>query len=475
MKLQFLGATRTVTGSCYLLEVNGLKILIDCGMFQGVGVEDRNYKDFDFNPHEIDFVVLTHSHLDHCGLLPKLYKEGFAGKLFMTIPTREIVENMLLDSAKVQEIKYRDSKRVKKQRIRRKDDDLETSSIIYPMYDTRDVIDLLDKCAETCKYCLDINLGSGISFKFLRVGHALGAASVLFSIKEVTKGFKRILFSGDIGNSQQELDNRFDYAKEADYVVMESLYGGEEHEERKKTIKDFSKAISDTLNRGGNVLIPSFTYQRSQEMLYILKKLLGQDKIPSKTKVFLDSPLAIRITDIYKKYFRYLNQKVIKIFKDGNRLFTCKNFVFTSKPTESKGINKVHNSIIIAGHGMCAGGRILHHIYHNISDTKSSILFVGYQAEGTLGREILDGAKEVSLNNKRIPVNSEVYRYSSFSAHAGNNDLVNWLSKVKMEGIRQIYLVHAEEKRSVEFRDILKRKGYNDIVIPKWKEIYDLN
>lgn len=476
MKIQFLGATRTVTGSCFLIKTERTKFLVDCGLFQGVEVEDRNYEDFKFDPASIDFAVLTHAHIDHCALLPKLYKKGFRGKVYTTIPTRGVMEHMLLDSAKVQEIKFRDGKR--KHKTQRKDEAWQLSEYIeeevpirHPIYDTRDVLGLLDH-VEVLEYCKTLKINEEVSIRFLRVGHALGAASILLVINENGKE-KKLLFSGDMGNQQLRLDSRFDYPNEADFVIMESLYGGQKHEDRRQTEIKFAQAINRTLSRGGNVLIPAFTYQRSQEMLYILKKLVESGEIPNNVRIYLDSPLAIKITDEYKKYYRYLNPDVAEKIKSGGELFSCRNIVFSRTPSESKKIKKKQGSIIMAGHGMCAGGRIIYHLLDNLEDKRSSVLFVGFQAEGTLGQEILEGKKKITIDSRKLKVKAEIVKLFGFSAHADNAGLLRWVGSMEKKRLKKIFLVHADEEISFDFKKTLERSGY-EVVVPEWKKEYEI-
>lgn len=436
-------------------------------MFQGVEVEHLNYEEFAFNPREINCVFLTHSHLDHCGLLPKLYKEGFRGKVYMTPPTRAIIEFMLLDSAKVQELRFRESREGKKYKgWTLLDGDLAESSIKWPIYDTTDVLGLLELCT-TEKFGEEFE-NNGIQAKFLRAGHALGAASVLL----VVEG-KRFIFSGDLGNPRSRLDSVLNFPRKAEYIVMESLYGGRFHEDRTLTEEKFLKVINKTLSRGGNIIIPSFTYQRSQEILFLLKSLTEKGNISRDVRVFLDSPLAINITGVYKKYFKYLNPKVVRKYKSGESIFYSPNFVFAEDSKASKRIRKRRGSIIVAGHGMCAGGRIVYHLRDNLDDRRSSIVFVGFQAPGTLGREIIDGKKEVLIEDKKVRVKAEIVKLYGFSAHADHEGLLNWLSHTDKKDVKQVFLVHGEEETSRNLKESLEKDGYSAI-IPEWKEEYEV-
>jgi len=472
MRITFLGATRTVTGSKYLVETKKRRFLIDCGMYQGTDIEERNYKKFTFDPRNIDFVILTHAHLDHCGLLPKLYKDGFRGQVYMTPPTRYIVDLMLMDSAKIQEIRFQQHQKMQRMKgWALKQYDLSRISIQKPIYDSRDAIGLLRQ-TKIVRFGEKIKNSDEVSFSFFRAGHALGAASVKLYIHEEGKT-QRIVFSGDLGNPEQHLDRVIEYPKDPDYVVMESLYGGREHPDRSQEEDRFIEKINNTLSRGGNVIIPSFTFQRSQELLYVLKMLISNKKIPSNVRVYLDSPLALSVTEGYKRYFRHLNPEIIKSISHGNQLFTLKNFVFVRNSYDSRKIRKKQGSIIIAGSGMCVGGRVLSHLTTNLPDKKSSIIFVGFQAPDTLGREIIGGAQEVSIDDKIIPVKAEIVSVD-FSAHAGNRDLLTWIGHVDPSDLKRIFLVHAEEHCSEELKKTLRKKGYH-VTIPQWKKEYILH
>lgn len=471
MKIKFLGASQTVTGSCFLVDTDYGKFLVDCGMFQGEKFEKRNYYDFEFDPKEIDFVVVTHSHLDHAGLLPKLYKQGFRGDVFMSTPTRAIADNMLMDSAKVQEIKFREAQRGSKS-----DDDWEldapgtdeANEYHGIIYDTPDVIGVLGLTKEL-KYGEIRKINSGLKVKLLRVGHALGASSVEIDVKNSQGKMRKLLFSGDIGNSRSKLDSIFDYPTEANYVIMESLYGQREHDDREYTEKTLSAAINQTLDRGGNVLIPAFTYQRSQEILYLFKRFLDNGVIPKKTRIYLDSPLALRNLEVYKKYHDYLGPKE----NNSSALFSHPNFVFSRSQRDSKRINKARKSIIIAGHGMCVGGRIRHHLIHNIEDKRASVIFIGYQAENTLGRELIEGAENVKIDKVNRKVEADIIRLFGFSAHGDRSDLLRWLEGISLEDSDRVFLVHAEEQVSKEFGKELLERGYK-VTVPEWKQEFEL-
>ncbi len=472
MKIKFLGATRTVTGSCYLLKVGDTKFMVDCGMFQGVGIEKRNYEEYEFDPKSIDFVILTHAHLDHCGLLPKLYKNGFRGQVYTTPPTSKVVKLMLLDSAKVQGYKSEEiNKRNEEGYMLVKEMSDEEIRLSKPIYDVVDVMGLF-KHIKVINFNRKYKINKNIEFKFLRVGHALGAASIEMWILDSNKN-KKLVFSGDIGNSQSRLDSNFDYPNRAQFIITECLYGGKEHSDRGKDESKLKDVINKTIKRGGNVVIPSFTYQRSQEILYTLKLLIKDKKIPRDIKIYLDSPLAIKITNVYKKYFNYLNPEIVKSEKSGRNIFFYRNVIQVKDSRMSRSIRKKRGAVIIAGHGMCAGGRIIYHLIDNLDDRRSSIVFIGFQAEGTLGKKIVDGAKEVFIDKKKVKVKADIVKLFSFSAHAGHNDLMMWLGSFNKRIIKNIFLVHAEEDVSCSFRRLLTKRGY-PVVVPKWKKDYNL-
>jgi len=457
MKIKFFGAAQEVTGSCFLLEHEDISILVDCGMFQGISIEDRNYEKFAFEPSQIDIVILTHAHLDHCGLLPKLYKHGFRGTVYATPPTRAVSELMLLDSAKVQELRFRNGKKAQYKGWNIGVAEATRLSFQKPLYDTTDVMNLMTHF-EVVAFKQPKVLNQNVQFTFLRAGHALGAASVKLRINEGGT-IREIVFSGDIGNDKQRLDNRIDYPDSADYVVMESLYGGKYHDSREKDEARLGEIIEQTYAHGGNIIIPSFTYQRSQELLFTLKQLLDQGRIPGDIKIYLDSPLGIRVTEIYKRYFEYLNPKLQHSLKSANALFDFHNVIPLESNKQSMRIRKKRGSIIIAGHGMCVGGRVIFHLIENLPDPRSSVVFVGYQAEGTLGRQIVGGEKELLIEETRVAVRASIYQLNSFSAHADHDHLLTWVKKIDTRKLRKVFLVHAEESTSIPFKGAISELG----------------
>jgi metallo-beta-lactamase family protein len=421
MKLHFHGGARIVTGTNYLLEVGNTKILIDCGMFQGAQhVEDKNYEDFPFNPEEIDFLLVTHAHIDHTGRIPKLYKDGFQGKILATRPTKDFAKNMLEDSQGILEYEAKKLKR-------------------KPLYKKIDVEKSL-KLIEGVNYGKKIDLDKGISCRFRDAGHILGSAII-----EVWAEGKKIVFSGDLGNPPVPLLKPTEFIKEADYVVIESTYGDRIHEVGKQRKDLLENAIEDTIAKRGVLMIPALALERTQELLYELNELVENHRIP-KVPIFIDSPLAIRDLEVYRKYPEYYNKEAAYLIKSGDDLFKFPGLVLTKTVEESKRINDIKPpKIIIAGSGMSTGGRILHHEIRYLPNPNNTILFISFQIAGCLGRRIFDRVKEVKIFNEIIPVRAEVRAIGGYSAHADQETLRNWIDKVERP-IKHVFVVQGEEE-----------------------------
>jgi len=442
MQIRFYGAARGVTGSCFMLE-NGSKILVDIGMFQG-SVEKRNYRRFSFEPHEIDAVIITHSHLDHIGLLPKLVSKGFNGEVFSTPATREIAKYMLYDAAKVQE---EEAEQISRKNL------MKGKKPVKPLYESRDV----DKCWKLKWNKVKIGKEINIDDNYItlhRAGHVIGSAFV-----EIDTG-KRFVFSGDLGEEDKLIIKGPDLPPKTDYLIVESTYGNRNHKSIKESIEELREAINTTFMKGGNVLIPSFALERTQEILYVLHRLHKSGKLPD-CRVFLDSPLAIDITGIFKRHPELYNTKT-----DENP-FSVPNLKMTKSIKDSREINDIkENAIIIAGSGMCNGGRIKHHLKHNLWRKECSLVIVGWQAYGTLGRKLVDGLKRVWIYGEQIAVKSKIYTINGFSAHAGRDYLIKWSNAAKPG---RTFIVHGEFEVSQKLANELRKYGH-DCVIPKWKQ-----
>jgi metallo-beta-lactamase family protein len=444
IKVTPFGAAKTVTGSCHLLEVNDLKVLIDCGMFQGEN-EEKNYEPFPFNPSEIDYLIVTHAHIDHVGRIPLLVKNGFKGRIIATKPTRELTQLMLLDSAKVMKEEYEQALK-------------EGKEAKPPLYDEDDVYTAMLRFNVIAEYHKPLYLSKDVKVLFRNAGHILGSAFVEFYIGN--NPVRKIVFSGDLGRREKLIIQPLEFEDSADYVFTESTYGNRDHKRLKETIKEFKNAVIETLKGGGNVVIPTFALERAQEILYILRNMYKRGELPSEVQVFLDSPLAGAITRLFKQFPEYFNEATKKLIYRGENPFWFPQVRFTQTVEESMKINEVRKgAIILAGSGMATGGRVLHHLKHNLGRKECSVIFVGYQVKGTLGRKLIDGAKEVEIFGKRIKVKARIYTINGLSSHAGKSLLLKWISNVK--NLKRVFIVHGEPPVMKVFREELIQKGIN--------------
>jgi metallo-beta-lactamase family protein len=458
--IQSYGATQEVTGSCHILSIDDKKIMIDCGMFQGEE-EEQNAKKFEFNPADIDYILITHAHLDHIGRIPKLIKEGFRGKIYATKPTMELAYIILLDSAKIMNEDF-DTKRRKAVRQAKE------KKVKAPLYGPLDVEKTFNQI-EWINPLYDeyYDLCEGISFRYKNAGHILGSAFIELSYTQKGKS-KTIVFSGDIGNSNHLVLPNLQKCSRANTLYVESTYGDREHQSIKSTIKEFKKIIIKTLNKKGNVLIPSFAIERTQELLCILREMHNDGELP-KCKIFLDSPMATRATEVYRDYNEELSATCRHNVKEDGTVFNFESLVYTQTPESSKAINNVKSrAIIIAGSGMCNGGRITHHFKHRIWNPKNAVIFVGYQAKGTLGRKIIEGAEWINLYNEDIIVKASIHTINGFSAHADQKTMIKWISKIKK--LKKVFLIHGEVQGQKGFKKAIKEKLDIDAHIVKYKE-----
>jgi len=460
IKLSFLGAAQNVTGSQYLVQSNSTSFLVDCGLYQERELTGRNWGPFPFPPEKLDAVLLTHAHLDHCGLLPRLVREGFKQAIYCTGATAEITRIMLLDSGKIQE-EDADFKRRRHQRESRKGPYPEV-----PLY-TRDDAEAVYPLFSPVKYGQAVRIGDGVEAAFYDAGHVLGSSMVRLRIEQNGEA-RTIIFSGDIGRRNKPILNDPTFFDEADYVIMESTYGDRLLEPPQDAASQLAEAINTTAKRGGNIVIPSFALERSQELLYYLSKFRLEGRIPQ-LKVFVDSPMAVEVTGVFERHPELFDQEMKKLLRQQRSPFDFPGLNLVGTVDESKAINHMDGSvIIIAGSGMCTGGRIKHHLVNNISREESTILFVGYQAAGTLGRQIVDGAKRVRMLGQYYPVRAQITQLNGFSAHADRDGLVRWLSSLRKPP-RRVFITHGELDASQHLAGLIKSRGWETLV-PSYQE-----
>ena len=464
IQLRFLGAAESVTGSRHLIEFNHSKVLIDCGLYQERDLRERNWEDFGVEPAEVDAVLLTHAHLDHCGLLPKLVKEGFKGKVFCTPATAEIAKIVIADSAKIQE---EDAEYKKKRHKRAK---YTPPRPVEPLYNIED--------AEACmsmfkpvKYKTPVKVAEDVEASFYEAGHIFGS-----SIIKVTVGLdgeqRTILFTGDLGRIGKPILKDPAVFEEADYVFVESTYGDRVHTSVEDTKEHLCEAVNKTYADGGNIIVPSFSIERAQEVMYYMNELLMEDRVPN-IMTFLDSPMAVRVTEVFKKHPELYDAEMTALMSQNESPFTYHGLKLVQSTRESKSINHIKGTImVIAGSGMCTGGRVKHHLVNNIHRPESAVLFVGYQAFGTLGRTIVDSepGDEVRILGQHYPVNANIVQVHGFSAHADKVEMLTWLKHLKKPP-RKVFVVHGEKESAHSFKDFLTEETGWNVMVPKYQDI----
>lgn len=466
IRLRFLGAAENVTGSRHLLEFNHSKVLIDCGLYQERDLQYRNWEDFGVEPDKVDAILLTHAHLDHCGLIPKLVKEGFKGPIYATEATAEIAQIVLMDAGKLQE---EDAEYKKK---RHKKEGRQGPRPIEPLYTMEE--------AEACfgqfrpvRFNETVNIGEGIEASFHTAGHILGAAVIKVDVCRNGE-CRTILFTGDFGRTNKPILRDPATFTQADYLLIESTYGDRVHSTVEDTKEQLCKAVNDAYTAGGNIVVPSFSVGRSQEVLYYLNELLLEDRIPH-IMTFLDSPMAVKVTEVFRKHPELYDKQMSRLVTQNESPFSFRGLKLVQSTAESKAINHIRGTImIIAGSGMCTGGRIKHHLVNNITRPESTLLFVGYQANGTLGRLILDGTPEVRILGQTLPVKARVVQVHGFSAHADREEILGWLGNIKTPP-RKVFLVHGEKESAHAFKDyLIENTGWN-VVVPQYQDVVDID
>lgn len=460
MILKFLGGARTVTGSCFYIECNNLKLLVECGMFQGEVAEEINKARFEFSPEEIDYIFITHAHLDHSGMLPKIVKEGFKGRVITTSATKDLLEILLYDSAHIQESDAEWLTR-KAQRAGKPP--------VIPLYTTEDVMDVMP-LIDVRNYGEVFHIGNSIKYRFLDAGHILGSGTLELWFQDSSKE-KKVVFSGDIGKKGNPIVKDPLSPKEADFIVMESTYGNRLHKSLKESTNELIDGIKTTIKKGGNVYLPSFAVGRTQDILYILNNLVREKRLYN-INVYLDSPLAQEATKVYLSHPECFDEEAEKLFSTQDYSNSIK-LHFVESAQGSISLNKIKSGIIvIAGSGMCEGGRIRHHLKHNLWRPECSIIFVGFQAKGTLGRKIIDGAKMVHILGEEIAVKASIYTINGFSAHADQAELIEWLSFFKNSP--EVFIVHGEEDVSIAFSNIVNERFGFKTYVPEKGEMFIL-
>ncbi len=460
MRLTFNGASGIVTGSSYLLEAAGKRMLIDCGMFQGgKDITRLNYEPFPYDPAGVDFLLLTHAHVDHSGLIPKLAKDGFRGRIYATKPTTDLARIMLEDCA---EVNAEDTEQENRRRMRAGQEARE------PLYTIEDVKNAV-KLFSPVDYDSDCQPAPGITARFRNAGHILGSASIELSASEGGKT-TRIFFSGDVGQGGTPIVDDPEQVPAADYVLVESTYGNRSHEDPSTREAALDRVVREAFARGGKLLIPSFSVERTQELLYYLHRLAAAKKLP-KENVFLDSPLSIKATGVFQKDIGYFRESLREEFKEP---FVFKGLEFLRTTQDSMRMNGYEKPcIIIAGNGMCTAGRIRHHLKHNLWKPQTTLLFVGYQAEGSLGRFIEEGAQAVKMMGIEVAVRAHVEKIDSFSSHADEEGLAKWLGAMPQKP-RKVFVIHGEEESSQALAGKLDSLGFSTKV-PKIGESVELS
>ena len=462
MKLSFHGANKTVTGSCHLLECLGKRILIDCGLLQGSRkLEDDNNQPFGFDPAAVDVVLLTHAHADHCGRLALLTKRGFRGEVIATSATFDLARLVILDMTHMHHEETTDTSRNTVMQ--------EMPNGKPPLFSFLDATRTLSQFGRSADYGKAVGITPGISATFYDAGHILGSASILIGIDEPSNK-RTILFSGDIGNAGRPLLRAPQTPDSAEFVVMESTYGDRSHKPFPFTLTEFYDAITSTFARGGNVLIPTFALERAQELLYFLRQGVEDGQLPASMPVFVDSPMAVSATEIFQHHPESYNPHLAEFFVRGEDPFAVPGLRLVRERSESMAINKVKGgAVIMAGSGMCTGGRIRHHLRHNLWNANASIIFVGYAALGTPARNIIDGAKSIELFGDSIPVRASIHTINGFSAHADQQELVAWHARIAGKAIT--FLVHGDALVMTQFERCLSGSR---VEIPDLNQSFDL-
>ena len=463
MKIEFVGAAQTVTGSSYIVKNDEFTLMVDCGMFQGTReLKERNYLNLIYAPDQIDALILTHAHIDHSGLIPRLVRDGFSKPIYATKPTVDLCTVMLPDSAHIQEMDAEILNRRNKKLGR---------DIVDPLYTESDALNALPYFTAV-QYDEIIQILPQVKARFRDAGHILGSASIELWVEEHGKTTK-IVFSGDVGSHDPVIIRDPEMIDDADYLLIESTYGDRLHRSRTDTLSEFKQIIIDTHAKKGNVIIPSFAVERTQEIVFYLSRLFKNNEIP-RMPVYIDSPLAIAATEIFRRHKECFNEDMLSILSAGDDPLNFPSLTYTKTTQESKELNERKGAIIISASGMCTAGRIKFHLMNNLYKSNASIVFVGYQAQGTLGRSLVDGAKRVKIYGDDVVVNAQIYTLGGFSAHADRDELIKWMGTIKNEKLN-VFVVHGEKDAAQAFASTVNTTYNYQAYVPEWGEIVDLD
>jgi metallo-beta-lactamase family protein len=460
MKIKFLGAARTVTGSCYLLETEGHRFAIDCGMHQGnAEIEKRNWDTDIYEAADIEFFLITHAHIDHSGLLPRIVQKGFRGPVYTTPPTMDLLKIMLLDSAHIQEM---EAQWKSKKQLRH------GGKHIKPLYTQKDA-EASASLFKPIAYNAPFEPIPGIDITLRDAGHILGAA--LIEIRYEEDGApNKLVFSGDIGRPSQLMMEDPSVVEEADFLFLESTYGNRNHKNEADSLDELAHAIDYSYTRGEKVIIPAFAVERTQEMIYSLHLLNASGRLPKDMPVYVDSPLAIQATEIFNRYQAYFDEDAKTLLRKGDDPLKLPNLHYTLTTQESMAINTTAGpAVVISASGMADAGRIKHHLRHNIWREGASVVFVGFQAQGTMGRKIIDGAQKVRIFSEDIAVKAKIFTINGFSAHAGQSQILDWLGHFHRNGMK-IFLVHGEYTAQQTLAELIRERFGFEVVIPEYLE-----